>query len=127
MTSTATFGTVLTCIDGRIQRVVSDFLMTRFGVANIDTITRAGIIKHLTSSYDPVTNSIVDDLDTSIEVHDSYQIALVAHRECAGNPVDDERQRGQLKNAVEHFTRRYPAQEVIGLWLGTNWAIEVIE
>lgn len=101
--------------------------MTRFGVPNIDTVTRRGIVKHLTSSYDPATNSIVDDLDASITAHDSAQIALVDHTDCAGNPVDDDVQMSQLRNGVDHFRRRYPSQEVVGLWVGPGWTIEVIE
>lgn len=101
--------------------------MTRFGVPNIDTVTRKGIVKHLTSSYDPATNSVVDDLEASLDAHDSSQIALVAHTDCSGNPVDDDVQVSQLRNAVDHFGRRYPALEIVGLWVGPGWTIEVIE
>lgn len=120
------FGTALTCIDGRIQRSVSDFLLTRFGVAHLDTISRAGIIKHLTASYDPATNAIVNDLDSSISAHGSGQIALVAHHDCAGNPIDDDLQRRQVSEAVDHFRRRYPTSEIIGLWVGEEWTVQVI-
>lgn len=123
----AQFGTTLTCIDGRIQRPLVDFLTTRFGVAHIDKVTKAGMIKHLTPAYDPITNLIVDDLETSLKAHGSTQIALVAHHDCAGNPVDDEQQKAQLDEAVAHFRRRYPGYEVIGVWLGENWAVSVIE
>lgn len=124
---TAQFATTLACIDGRIQRPVSDFVITRFGAAHIDNVTRAGMVKHLTASYDPATNLIIEDLETSLNGHGSRQIALVAHRDCAGNPISDEAQKSQLAEAVAHFARRYPTHEVIGLWLGENWAIEVIE
>lgn len=123
----AQFATALTCIDGRIQRPVSDFLMTRFGAAHLDKVTRAGMVKHLTASYDPATNLIIEDLETSLDGHGSTQIALVAHHDCAGNPVSDDAQQSQLTEAVAHFRRRYPAIEVIGLWLGENWAISVVE
>lgn len=123
----ALFGTTLTCIDGRIQRPVSDFLTTRFGVVHVDKVTRAGMIKHLTPNYDPATNLIIEDLETSLNGHQSRQIALVAHQDCAGNPVSDEAQQEQLREAVAHFRRRYPGYEVIGLWLGAGWAVEVFE
>lgn len=122
----SSFGTTLSCIDGRIQRPVSDFLVTRFGVVHIDTVTRAGIVKHLTSSYDPATNSIVDDLEASIRAHGSKQIAIVAHHDCAGNPIDDQAQQGQLEDAVYHFQRRYPAQGIVGLWVGEKWTVQVL-
>jgi hypothetical protein len=120
------FGTVLSCVDGRIQRPVADFLVTRFGVPYLDTVTRPGMVKYLTSSYDPATNAIVADLDTSLGLHRSTQIALVAHHDCVGNPVDDDTQRSQLQNSVEHFTRRYPELTTIGLWVGEGWTVEVL-
>ncbi len=122
-----TFATVLTCIDGRIKAVERDFLLTRFGVAHLDTVTRAGIVKHLTSGYDPATNAIVDDLEASRRAHNSQQLALVAHTECAGNPVDDDMQRGQLAEAITHFGRRYPEMSIVGLWLGEDWTVEVFD
>lgn len=121
-----TFATTLSCIDGRIQRPVGDFLRTRFGVAHIDTVTRAGIVKHLTPEYDPATEGIVNDLGASIRAHGSTQVALVAHHDCAGNPVDDDSQRSQLNEAVAFFRRRYPEMDVTGLWVGEKWTVEVV-
>ncbi|HEY5889400.1 MAG TPA: carbonic anhydrase [Acidimicrobiia bacterium] len=123
--TTTSFGTVLTCVDGRIQRPVADFLVTRFGVPYLDTVTRPGMIKHLTSSYDPATNAILTDLNTSLGLHGSTQIALVAHHDCVGNPVDDDTQRSQLQNSVDHFVRRYPGLIITGLWVGEKWTVEV--
>lgn len=120
------FGSLLSCIDGRIQRPVRDFLVTRFGVPHVDTITRAGIVKHLTSGYDPATNAIIGDLEASLTAHGSTQLALVAHHDCAGNPVDDETQQSQLRDGAEYFRRRYPQLEVVGLWVGDKWTVEVI-
>jgi hypothetical protein len=123
----ALFGTTLTCIDGRIQRPLMDFLTTRFGVAHIDNLTKPGMIKHLTPAYDPVTTLIVEDLEISLKAHGSTQIAVVAHHDCAGNPVSDDQQKTQLGEAVAYFRRRYPGCDVIGVWLGENWAVEVFE
>ena len=120
------YGTVLTCIDGRIQRPVADFLVTRFGVPHIDMVTRAGMVKHLTSSYDPATNAIVNDLEVSLSLHGSTQLALVAHYDCAGNPVDDDTQRTQLQHGVDHFVRRYPGLTIMGLWVGEKFTVEVL-
>ena len=121
------FASALSCIDGRIQRPVNDYLRSHFGAEYIDTVTRAGIIKHLTASYDSATSAIVNDLEASIRAHGSTQIALVAHHECAGNPEDDDTQMAQLSEAVEHFRRRYPDSDVIGLWLGEGWAITQVD
>ncbi len=105
---------------------MADFLVTRFGVPHIDTVTRAGIVKHLTSSYDPATNAIITDLEASLNLHGSTQLALVAHYDCAGNPVDDDIQRSQLQDSVVHFGRRYPGITIFGLWVGEKWTVEVL-
>lgn len=119
------FATALSCIDGRIQRPVNDFLIAEFGVTYLDTVTRAGMVKHLTSSYDPATAGVVADLDASVRAHSSKHLALVAHRDCAGNPVDDETQLRQLDDAVAHFRRRYPELNVVGVWVDTGKSVEL--
>lgn len=119
------FATALSCIDGRIQRPVIDFLLGEFDVTYVDTVTRAGMVKYLTSSYDPVTAGIVVDLDASIRAHSSKALALVAHSDCAGNPIDDESQLRQLDDGVAHFRRRYPELDVVGVWVDTGRNIEL--
>ena len=121
------FATALSCIDGRIQRPVNDFLVAEFGVTHLDTVTRAGIIKYLTASYDPATTAIVLDLDASVRAHSSKRLALVAHHDCAGNPVDDDIQHRQLEDGVAHFRRRYPELDIVGVWVdpGMNPEIQV--
>jgi predicted metal-dependent phosphotriesterase family hydrolase len=119
------FATALSCIDGRIQRPVNDLLIAEFGVTYLDTVTRAGIIKYLTASYDPATTAIVADLDASVRAHSSRHLALVAHHDCAGNPVDDDVQLRQLEDAVSHFRRRYQELSVIGVWVDPGMNPEV--
>ncbi len=119
------FATALSCIDGRIQRPVNDFLTTEFSVTHLDTVTRAGIIKYLTASYDPATTAIVVDLEASIRAHSSKHLALVAHGDCAGNPVDDAVQLRQLQDGVAHFRRRYPELDVVGVWVDTGMNVEL--
>jgi hypothetical protein len=46
------FGTVLTCMDGRPQRKVADYLLTSLGVRNLDSITTAGTVGHLSETTD---------------------------------------------------------------------------
>lgn len=119
------FGTVLTCMDGRIQRKVSDYLVTSFGVKNLDTVTAAGIVRHLATDTDR-TGAILGDLDVSVDTHGSRDIAVVAHHDCAGNPTSDNEQKEQVGQATARLMRRHPDAEVIGLWLDRNWTVERI-
>ncbi len=116
------FGTVVTCMDGRIQRRVSDYLLRSFGVSNLDTITAAGVVRHLADHTDR-TETILSDLDVSVTKHGSEDIAVVAHHDCAGNPVPDEAQRAQIAQAVSELMRHHPTADVIGLWLGRDWTV----
>jgi len=117
------FGTVLTCMDGRIQRKVSDYLLTTFGVKSVDTVTAAGMVKHVAADTER-TQTILGDLDVSVTQHGSRDIAVVAHHDCAGNPITEEKQKDQIARAVARLLRRHPDAEVIGIWLDGNWTIE---
>jgi carbonic anhydrase len=119
------FGTVLECMDGRPLRKVADYLITSFGVRNLDTITTAGMVRHLSDDTDQ-TSIILSNLDVSIHRHGSSQIAIVAHHDCAGNPVPDNTQRRQLVGAVEKLRKRYPDARVVGLWLDPHWIVEKV-
>lgn len=119
------FGAVLTCVDGRIQRKVSDYLLTVFGVRNLDTITAAGMIRHIAAETER-SSDLLGDLDVSVAQHGSQDIAVVAHHDCAGNPTSDKVQRDQILEAMARVSKRHPDAEVVGLWVDRNWTVERI-
>ena len=120
------FATVITCMDGRIQRRISDHLQDTFGVSHLDTITTAGAVRHLAEETDR-TASLLADLEVSTSVHRSTQIGVVAHHDCAGNPVADDVQRSQITQAVRRLSDGDPEIEVIGLFLTADSEIELVE
>ena len=107
-------------MDGRIQRKMSDYLTTSLGVRHLDTITTAGVVKHLAADTEQ-TETLLANLDVSMDAHGSRHIAVVAHHDCAGNPVADTTQKQQVATAVAWLSGRHPDAEVVGLWLGDNW------
>ncbi len=117
------FGTVLECMDGRPLRKVADYLGTTFGVRHVDTITTAGTVRHLATQTEQ-TDALLANLAISVDKHGSTKIAVVAHHDCAGNPVPAKTQRQQIVAAVDRVRDLYPETEVIGLWLNENWIIE---
>lgn len=119
------FGTILQCMDGRPQRKVADYLTTSFGVRNLDTITTAGMVRHLAEDTDQ-TGTILDNLNLSIDQHGSQKVAVVAHHDCAGNPVSDQAQKQQVGAAVARLESLYPDVELAGFWLDENWIVERI-
>jgi hypothetical protein len=119
----AIFGTVLECMDGRSQRKVADYLTTSFGVRHVDNITTAGIVRHIAEETEQ-TPMLLANLEVSRRAHGSNQIAVVAHSDCAGNPIPDRAQKEQLAEAVSRLKELHPDAEVVGLWLNDQLIVE---
>jgi hypothetical protein len=112
-------------MDGRIQRKVSDYLSTAFGVRHLDTITTAGLIRHVAADTTQ-TATLLDNVAASMKAHGSNKIAVVAHHDCAGNPVSDRVQKQEVATAMIRLAETHPGSEVIGLWLNEQWIVERI-
>lgn len=110
-------------MDGRPQRKVADYLTTSFGVRHLDTITTAGMVRHLAEDTRH-TPMLLANVETSVRDHGSRRIAVVAHHDCAANPVSDKTQRQQLAAAAARLRRLYPDHEVVALWLNQQWIVE---
>jgi hypothetical protein len=119
------FGTVINCMDGRTQLPVNDFLRKEYVLDYIDTVTEPGPVKMLAENTAGV-ESIKQRVNISIQAHGSKLIAIVAHYDCAGNPVPKETQYEQVKLALKNVSGwNYPVQ-LIGLWVNENWEVEPI-
>ena len=119
------FGSVLNCMDGRVQRKVSDYLVATFGVRFVDTITAPGIVRHL-AAQTPRTDQILEDLRISLDKHGSTHIGVVAHTECAGNPTADKTQKEQVRDAMARLMETFPDTQVVGIWVNERWIVERI-
>ena len=112
------FGTVINCMDGRIQAPARRFLRDRFAVDHVDVITEAGPVRILAEGYpESAVGAIRARLEISIEHHGSRKVAIVAHEDCAGNPVDREVQMIQLERSMRAVMDWFPDLAVIGLWI----------
>jgi hypothetical protein len=119
------FGSVLNCMDGRIQRKTSDYLTATFGVRFIDTLTAPGMVQHI-ASQTKRTDQILQDLSISIQTHSSRHIGIVAHADCAGNSVADTQQKLQIAAAMARLSDTFPDTQVVGLWISDRWLVERI-
>ena len=121
------FCTAVTCMDGRVQLPVNTFLMKRFGVDYVDTITEPGPNAILASCADGRSvESIMRRVRISVERHRSMGIAVVGHHDCAGNPALREEQTQQTLEAVRYLRREFPSVPVIGLWVDETWEVSEI-
>ena len=118
MGASMSFATVVCCMDGRIQLPVIEYLQDRFKSDFIDNITASGPVGVISASPDSdETRSMIRMIDISISLHGSEQLAIVAHHDCAGNPIPESAQRNQIDICKQYFAQLYPDMEIIGHWL----------
>ena len=121
------FYTAINCMDGRVQLPVISYLKKRFDAQYVDVVTEPGPVAYLADQADAaMVNSIIQRIDISIKKHNSCGIAIVAHYDCAGNPVPKAKQLEQLDLAARFLTQRYPDTKVIGLWVDDKWSVSEV-
>lgn len=125
--SHGTFATVINCMDGRTQLPVNAFLKARYGVDYVDTVTEPGPEGILVGTGAPLMDSIRYRVAISVEKHGSKAVALVAHHDCAGNPVSPEQHKSQALRGLDVIQSWGFGVEVIALWVGPDWHVEVLE
>lgn len=105
-----------------------EYLQKKFGVPYIDSIPEPGPVKIIAEHiHHAMLQSIQNRLSISIEKHKSIGISIVAHDDCAGNPVPADTQKQQLSLAVSYLRKEYPTLPVQGLWIDSNWKIQKLE
>ena len=121
------FCTAVNCMDGRVQIPVVNYLKERFGVEYVDMITEPGPNGILAAQEkSALVQSVLDRIDISVNKHGSKHIAVIGHHDCAGNPVDKNRQERDTRKAVEFLQGKFAGIEVIGLWVGPDWTVSEI-
>jgi len=126
--SPPTFATVINCMDGRVQLPVIQHVRETQGVDYVDVITEPGPSCILGDKTDEVLiESIRRRVEISVGKHGSRYIAVVAHHDCAGNPVDAEVQLAQVERAVELMQNWGFECEIVPLWIDEEWAVHVID
>ncbi|MFC2009020.1 carbonic anhydrase [Chloroflexota bacterium] len=123
----AAFATAINCMDGRVQVPVNEWMRSRYGVAYVDTVTEPGPIKILAELQpDSAVESIKQRTDISVHKHGSSVIAVVAHYDCAGNPVDKDTQMGQLALSIAQVKAWGYDVPIIGLWVDEEWVAHLV-
>jgi hypothetical protein len=123
----ASFATVINCMDGRTQLPVIDYMKTKFNVDYVDVITEPGPVKMIAEQRSVFqVHSIQQRVMISQEKHGSKHLALVAHHDCAGNPVEKSKQIDQLRMALNSLQLWGFKGSVVGLWVDENWAVQEV-
>jgi len=120
------FYTAINCMDGRIQESVANYIKKKYNVLFVDMITGIGPVKILSNKKTENLEPIISCIDISLKKHKSKGIAIVAHYDCAGNPIPDEEQKKLLQKAVTFLMKKYINVSVCGLWVNKNRKVEKI-
>ena len=121
------FATVINCIDGRTQLPVIEYLRSRFGVDFVDVITEPAPARFIAESKSDIKlESIQEKLKISQEKHGSLHLAVVAHHDCAGNPVDKDIQLEQVQRSLRTIRSWGFKGALLGLWVDENWTIQEV-
>ena len=120
------FGTVINCIDGRVQYPVLDFLKRNYDLDFFDTANEAGPLKILTERTEKCRLiSLKEQINTSVEGHGSRFIAVVGHHDCIGNQKERHEQEKQIDAALEYLKNTYGDSILyVGLYVNERWEVE---
>lgn len=121
----STFAAVINCMDGRVQEPVNEWMKATTGATYIDVITEAGPDR-IMSSTATASRLILNRILVSRDKHASNQIALVAHHDCAGNPVSKAQHIEHLTQAGKIMATWNLGMTIYMLWVNEKWQVELI-
>ena len=120
------FATAITCIDGRVQQPVSEWIKLRFNVRYVDLITEPGPDKLIADASSKVIDAIVQKTLFSITHHHSTVVALVGHDTCAANPASKEEHFEQILEGVQVLISYSMPAQIIGLWVNEWGSVDLV-
>lgn len=102
MTNLAMYATAILCMDGAYIGGVRKQMKKQHNIQHVDIIPQPGIVKILAEAVNlPRIQLIEEMIEISVVNHGSRAIAIAAHHNCLGNPVDKDCQLKQLPRARE--------------------------
>jgi len=123
-----TFACCINCMDGRTQLPVNKWMSGEFGVDFIDTVTEPGPVKILADGAPlALLDSIRKRVEISVLKHGANSIVVVAHHDCAGNPVGDEVQLKEMELALARVRAFGLGVNVSGVWVDETWKVNTLE
>ena len=120
------FGTLINCIDGRVQYPVMDYLKRNYNIDFFDAANEAGPLKILTERSEKCrVYSLKEQIMTSLEEHESRFIAVAGHHDCTDNPLDRSGQEAQIEKTIDYLQKAFGNEiTYIGLYVNERWEVE---
>jgi len=114
-------------IELQANRIKIAYMKKIKDTVNAITFAEAGEHEFARSLLDvTIMESILRRMIISIRIHGSRVVAIVAHHDCAGNPVDKEKQIKQLDASIDTLRSWGFKVEYIKLWVDRNWQVQLI-
>lgn len=122
------FGTVINCMDGRVQLCVNEYVKQKYNIEFVDTVTAAGPCKIISKDEQKrLVHNINYRLDISVNGHGSNYIAVVGHHDCAGVPDDDDTHKLYVLESVTKVKEWYPDAIVEAIWVNDKFEVEILK
>jgi carbonic anhydrase len=120
------FATAITCIDGRVQQPIVDWMKLNTNVHYVDLITEPGPDKALSDGPVHVIDEMVRKVSFSILYHSSNVVAVTGHYDCAANDADKEEHIEQILDGIRVLLSYQINARVLGLWLNEWNSVELV-
>jgi hypothetical protein len=120
------FGTAITCIDGRIQLPVAEWLKREYALDFVDIISEPGVDREVAHGWIKVLD-LKAKAQISAKAHGSRTVAVAGHEDCAANPASHAEHQQQIGRAVQvvHEWRMFDV--VLGLWVSADGQVELVD
>ncbi|ABK78594.1 hypothetical protein CENSYa_1990 [Cenarchaeum symbiosum A] len=122
--ATGTFATSVSCIDGRIQGPVSEWIREKYNVDYVDTITEPGLDKRI--SAPETAEALRKKVVISIKAHKSKTVIVSGHADCAANPVSAEEHAKDIAEGVRLVKSWDLGVKVEGIWVDDGRNVSLI-
>ena len=122
------FAIAINCMDGRVQKPVTEYIQKSFGIDYVDMITEPGPNKILSEGKEVnVIELLRKKVKFSVEKHGSRIIVIVAHYDCVGNPENEDVQKEQLRKAINIIASwELLVKKIVALWIDENFKPSII-
>ena len=118
------FATSISCMDGRIQIPISQWIKENYSVDYVDTITEPGVDKVIAGNSD--LKSIKTKIGISINAHKSKLVVVSGHYDCAANPVSDNEHIDLVKKDIEIISSWNLGVDIVGVWIDGSWKVNLV-
>ncbi len=120
------FATAITCIDGRVQQPITDWMKLHANVHYVDLITEPGPDKLISAGSTYAVDEVVRKVSFSLTHHASTVVAVTGHHDCAANAATKEEHIEQILEGVRVVLSYRLNARVLGLWLSEWESVELV-